>query len=114
MGKIKIDVCIEERLFMAFGIRRKELLEWKRKVSQGEIAFLTHYWIDDRFPGMTTVTKVGCADLEKLKNWGKQYGIPSKYIHNRTGFPHFDLLGERQIEILKNENMLHQLERFKG
>ncbi len=114
MGKIKIDVCIEERLFMAFGIRRKELLEWKSKVSQGEIAFLTHYWIDDRFPGMKTVTKVGCADLEKLKSWGEKYGIPSKYIHNRTGFPHFDLLGERQIEILKNENMLHQLERFKG
>lgn len=98
---------------MAFGIKRKELLEWKKKVSNGEIAFLTHYWIDDRFPGMNTVTKVGCADLEKLIDWGKQYGIPSKYIHNRIGFPHFDLLGDRQIEILRSENMLHQLERFK-
>ncbi|WP_449539804.1 hypothetical protein [Ferdinandcohnia sp. Marseille-Q9671] len=99
---------------MAFGIKRKELIEWKEKVSQGEIAFLTHYWIDDRFPGAKTVTKVGCANIKTLIEWGQKYNIPSKYIHNRAGFPHFDLLGERQIEILKSENMLHQLERFKG
>ncbi|MFS0861232.1 hypothetical protein [Fredinandcohnia sp. 179-A 10B2 NHS] len=98
---------------MAFGINRKELLEWKRKVSNGEIAFLTHYWIDDRFPGMNTVTKVGCADLEKLIKWGEKHNIPSRYIHNREGFPHFDLLGERQVEILRKENLLYQLDRFR-
>lgn len=49
---------------MAFGIRRHELIAWQQTVLQGKIAFLTHYWIDDRFPGCRTVTKAGCADLE--------------------------------------------------
>lgn len=97
---------------MAFGIKREELQRWKDKVRSGEIAFLTHYWIDERFPGMKTVTKVGCADIERLAEWGKQYGIPSRYIHHRSHYPHFDLLGERQIEILTAENLLEQLHRF--
>jgi hypothetical protein len=97
---------------MAFGIKREELQAWKDKVKRGEIAFITHYWIDERFPGMKTVTKVGCADLERLKKWGEKYGIPSHFIHNRAGYPHFDLLGKRQIEILTKENMLEQLKRF--
>ncbi|MFT4416571.1 hypothetical protein ACLM5H_22155 [Fredinandcohnia humi] len=98
---------------MAFGIKRKELQEWKEKVERGEIAFLTHYWIDERFPGMTTVTKVGCADIEKLMKWGEKYSIPSKYIHHQAGYPHFDLFGEKQTAILTSENLLHQLERFR-
>ncbi|KOO46666.1 hypothetical protein [Priestia koreensis] len=97
---------------MAFGIKRAELVAWKKKVRSGEIAFLTHYWIDDRFPGAHTVTKVGCADLNKLIEWGKKYDIPAKYIHHQEGYPHFDLLGDRQVDILSKENMLHQLERF--
>ena len=39
---------------MAFGITRKELGRWKRDVSEGKIAFLTHYWLDDRFPEAKT------------------------------------------------------------
>lgn len=34
---------------MAFGINRRQLLEWKKKASRGEIAFLTHYWLDSAF-----------------------------------------------------------------
>ncbi|RXJ04222.1 hypothetical protein DS745_02210 [Anaerobacillus alkaliphilus] len=98
---------------MAFGIKRDELVTWKNKVKEGEIAFLTHYWYDPRFPEVKTVTKVGCADLEKLIAWGKQYNIPAKYIDNRYDFPHFDLLGERQVEIMSSENKLDQLQRFK-
>ena len=60
---------------MAFGINRQELRVWKQKVSSGEIAFLTHYWIDERFPGSYTVTKVGCSHLEKLIAWGKRYNL---------------------------------------
>ncbi|OIJ16801.1 hypothetical protein BKP37_04525 [Anaerobacillus alkalilacustris] len=97
---------------MAFGIKREELIAWKEKVQRGEIAYLTHYWYDPRFPDCKTVTKVGCADLERLSNWGKQYNIPTKYIDNRSKYPHFDLLGIRQIEILTKENMLDQLSRF--
>ncbi|MCH1623993.1 hypothetical protein [Fredinandcohnia quinoae] len=97
---------------MAFGIKRKELLEWKKKVEKGEIAFITHYWLDDRFPDAKTVTKVGCADIECLIEWGKQYDIPARYIHHKFGYPHFDLLGSRQVEILTKENLLHQLKRF--
>ncbi|MCY8098432.1 hypothetical protein MOB81_20475, partial [Bacillus atrophaeus] len=33
---------------MAFGIHRGELNRWKEAVKSGEIAFLTHYWLDDR------------------------------------------------------------------
>ncbi|TYR79574.1 hypothetical protein FZC66_14885 [Priestia megaterium] len=97
---------------MAFGLKREELDAWKEAVNQGEIAFLTHYWIDDRFPGATTVTKVGCSDMNKLIEWGKKYNIPAQYIDNRSGYPHFDLLGERQREILTKENKLNQLARF--
>lgn len=99
--------------YMAFGINRKELLVWKEKVEQGEIAFITHYWLDDRFPDVNTVTKVGCADINRLIKWGEQYNIPAQYIHHKSGYPHFDLLGKRQVEILAKENLLHQLERFK-
>lgn len=98
---------------MAFGIDRDELSRWKKAVSQGEIAFLTHYWIDPRFPGMTTVTKVGCSDLERLTRWCEEHGLPAKYIHHRSSFPHFDLMGSRQQEILRKEGLWDQLKRFK-
>ncbi len=42
---------------MAFGVKREELNRWKQAVKRGEIAFLTHYWLDDRFPEAKTVTK---------------------------------------------------------
>ncbi|MCT8138278.1 hypothetical protein H1D32_11270 [Anaerobacillus sp. CMMVII] len=98
---------------MAFGIKREELNAWKEKVKQGEIAFLTHYWYDPRFPEVKTVTKVGCANIDRLIDWGQKYQIPAKYIDDRSDYPHFDLLGERQIEILTKEQMLAQLQRFK-
>lgn len=98
---------------VAFGIKREELITWKKKVTSGEIAFLTHYWYDPRFPDCKTVTKVGCSDLDKLKKWGMKYNIPEKYIDNRSGFPHFDLFGQRQMDILASENMLEQLSKFK-
>lgn len=93
---------------MAFGINRNELKEWKRKVSEGEIAFITHYWLDDRFPGSKTVTKVGCRDINKLIEWGKQYGLKAEWIDGRNkDFPHFDLIGHRQTEILTKEGLSH-------
>lgn len=99
---------------MAFGIKREELVAWKEKVQQGEIAFLTHYWYDPRFPDIKTVTKVGCSNLERLIQWGEKYNIPAKYIDDRSrAYPHFDLFGPRQIEILTSENKLEQLHRFK-
>lgn len=97
---------------MAFGIKREELLQWKAAVNRGEIAYLTHYWIDPRFPNFNTVTKVGCADVNRLSEWCIAHDLPPKYIHNRTTFPHFDLLGPKQREILIEENLWDQLERF--
>lgn len=97
-------------MMLAFGIKRQELNEWKRKIDQGEIAFLTHYWLDDRFPDCTTVTKVGCLDLDQLADWGKRYGLREEWIHHRKdGYSHFDLLGERQREILLKEGLSEQL-----
>ncbi|MGE7767983.1 hypothetical protein [Peribacillus sp. NPDC096540] len=95
---------------MAFGIKRVDLVAWKQQIDQGQIAFLTHYWLDDRFPGCKTVTKVGCKDLERLAEWGKKYGLKKEWIHHRKdGYSHFDLLGARQMEILKAEDINERL-----
>jgi hypothetical protein len=97
---------------MAFGIKRDELTKWKADVSDGNISFLTHYWVDPRFPGCSTVTKVGCCDLDKLEEWGSQYGLKPEWMDLRGDFPHFDLFGEHQQRILKHEGMLEQLNRL--
>jgi hypothetical protein len=97
---------------MAFGIRKTELDLWKYEVSEGNIAFLTHYWLHPRFHQITTVTKAGCADLEKLANWGKKYGLSKEWIHNRKHYPHFDLIGEKQLDILVAENLDDHITRF--
>ena len=95
---------------MAFGIKRKDVEEWKRKIDAGEIAFLTHYWLDDRFPDCKTVTKVGCNDLTLLAEWGKQYGLKEEWIdHRKDGYSHFDLLGEKQVQILQAEGITNKL-----
>lgn len=95
---------------MAFGISREDLRKWKAKIDQGEIAFLTHYWIDDRFPDCKTVTKVGCNDLQKLSNWGKQYGLKPEWIDQRkNGYSHYDLLGQKQVEILVKEGLIDHI-----
>lgn len=98
---------------MAFGIKRKELKVWKEQVKSGNIAFLTHYWIDERFPDCNTVTKVGCNDIEKLKRWGRNYGLEDHWIDYKDSYPHYDLFGEYQKKILLNEKIWDQLERFK-
>lgn len=97
---------------MAFGIDREELMTWKKRVSNGEVAFLTHYWLDERFPGCKTVTKAGCSDIEKLIKWGMQYGLKKEWIDMRADYPHFDLFGEYERAILLEEGLANQLERF--
>jgi hypothetical protein len=98
---------------LAFGIKREELLKWKNAVLREEIAFITHYWYHPKSPNYKTVTKVGCANIEKLVEWGKQYGLQRDWIHERETYPHFDLIGYRQKEIMTKEDKLTQLERFK-
>src|SRR5690625_3196004 len=97
---------------MAFGINKRELREWKNKVSNGKIAFLTHYWKDKRIPGSTSVTKVGCNDIEKLVKWGKKYNLQIEWIHRDDRYPHFDLFGEKQYKVLKEEKIYDQIRRF--
>ncbi len=53
---------------MAFGINREELKHWKKQVAQGDIAFLTHYWFDKRFPQFNTVTKVAAPTFTVFRN----------------------------------------------
>jgi hypothetical protein len=98
---------------MAFGITREELTQWKEAVTQGEIAFLTHFLLEPRFPGITSVTKAGCANLERLSEWCIANGLNPKYIHNRSPFPHYDLIGPKQKEILQKERLWRHLERFR-
>jgi hypothetical protein len=97
---------------MAFGITRAELQQWKAAVTRGEIAFLTHYWVDTRFPDIRTVTKVGCSNLDVLSDWCLAYGLNPSYIHNRRPYPHYDLIGSKQKEILLQKKLWHHLERF--
>lgn len=97
---------------MAFGITRNELKFWKKQVKSGNIAFLTHYWIDERFPGCDTVTKVGCNDVEKLKRWGRTYGLEDHWIDYKEKYPHYDLFGDYQKNILQSEKVWDQIERF--
>lgn len=97
---------------MAFGIKREELNQWKRRVCRGEIAFLTHYWEDKRFPQATSVTKVGCSDIDKLIKWGQQFGLKAEWIHH-TKYPHFDLFVPKQKYILQAEGLKEHLRRFK-
>ncbi|WP_020615166.1 hypothetical protein [Paenibacillus daejeonensis] len=98
---------------MAFGITRPEMKRWKDQVLRGEIAYLTHYWLDPRFPGVRTVTKVGCSDLDKLSAWCESYGLDPRYIHQRQPYPHFDLIGPKQREILLLEEQADQIKRFR-
>ncbi|MBY7143565.1 hypothetical protein KFZ56_11025 [Virgibacillus sp. NKC19-3] len=98
---------------MAFGVKREEVNAWKKKVESGNIAFLTHFWIDDRFPGCDTVTKVGCSDIDKLKKWGKKYGLIENWIHKDERFPHFDLFGKQQKDILQQENKWDHIDKFR-
>ncbi|WP_246939565.1 hypothetical protein [Bacillus pinisoli] len=98
---------------MAFGIKRTELEEWKLKVLEGsEVVFLTHYWLHPKYPQIKTVTKAGSANLDLLIEWGKKYGLQPEWIHRREKYPHFDLIGETQIDILVKEGINNQLERF--
>lgn len=97
---------------MAFGINRSELRKWQRKVLANKIAFITHYWLDERFPHATSVTKVGCADLDKLIEWGKQYQLRPEWIDLDPKYPHYDLFAPIQKEILASEGHFDQIERF--
>jgi hypothetical protein len=99
---------------MAFGIKRHELIKWKKQVTEGNnIAFLTHFWLHPRYPGITTVTKAGCSDIERLVQWGSSYGLKKEWIHLHDEFPHFDLIGDKQREILHKEKLWEHLRRFK-
>jgi hypothetical protein len=98
---------------MAFGLTKQELRRWKHQVKNGEIAFLTHYWLDDRYPNARSVTKVGCCNIDELTRWGEKYGLKKEWIHQRKdGFPHFDLLGDIQYEILVKEGLHEHITRF--
>jgi len=97
---------------MAFGLKRSELKNWQEAVLAGKIAIITHFWLDDRFPGCTSVTKVGCADLEKLISWGKKYNLKQEWIDHDPKYPHFDLFAPIQLEILEAEGKQDQIERF--
>jgi len=98
---------------MAFGINREQLKQWKYDVTQGNIAFLTHYWQDERFPNCFTVTKVGCNDEEKLIHWGKRYGLLAHWLDKHTTYPHFDLFGAKQLAILISENQWQDVKQFR-
>ncbi|GEN56261.1 hypothetical protein GCM10012290_05850 [Halolactibacillus alkaliphilus] len=97
---------------MAFGISRQELNEWKNKVTNGEIAIITHYWQDQRFDGATSVTKVGCNDLKKLMAWGERYDLKPEWIDYKDDFPHYDLFPPYQKEVLIGEGYDEHIKRF--
>ncbi|MBU5466673.1 hypothetical protein KQI49_07495 [Virgibacillus sp. MSJ-26] len=97
---------------MAFGIKKEELSQWQNQVKNGNIAILTHYWMDARFPNCYSVTKVGCSNINKLIEWGSKYHLKANWIHRDKNYPHFDLFGEKQKEVLESEEMWDQIQRF--
>ena len=97
---------------MAFGIKRSQLNKWKSEVEAGQVAFITHYWLDPRFPYEKSVTKVGCKDLKKLIAWGSKYGLKAEWIHEREAYPHFDLIGDKQRMIMEQEGRMKELKKF--
>lgn len=97
---------------MAFGIKRSQLNKWKSEVEAGQIAFITHFWLDPRFPNEKSVTKVGCKDLHKLTAWGSKYGLKAEWIHERDAYPHFDLIGDKQRTIMEQEGRMKDLQKF--
>ncbi len=98
---------------MAFGIKRHELEAWKNDVEKGDsVVFLTHYWLHPRFSTIKTITKAGCSNLQILQDWGRKYDLKPGWIHQRDQYPHFDLIGDKQVEILLEEGILDQVERF--
>ncbi|KIL47840.1 hypothetical protein [Jeotgalibacillus campisalis] len=99
---------------MAFGINKEAVNNWKHAIDNGEIAFLTHFWLDDRFPEYHTVTKAGAKNIDQLALWGEKYQLKKEWIHVRKdGYSHFDLLGNTQIKVLKAEGLAEHLHRFK-
>lgn len=80
--------------------------------SKENLAFLTHYWLDDRFPHANTVTKAACQDMKQLIEWGEKHGLKKEWIHDRAGFPHFDLIGEPQKRILQKERSLGNIHEY--
>ncbi|MDQ0299248.1 hypothetical protein J2S78_001668 [Salibacterium salarium] len=97
---------------MAFGINKRELENWKQQAQKEEIALITHFWYDPKFPHYHSVTKAANSNVNKLAEWGLQYGLKPEWIHHRDPFPHFDLLGEKQVQVLKEEGKYSQIERF--
>ncbi|MFD1737045.1 hypothetical protein ACFSCX_10830 [Bacillus salitolerans] len=99
---------------MAFGINRKELNDWKLAVKKGDqVVFITHFWIHPKYPSIKTVTKAGSSNLNVLIKWGNRHGLKKEWIHHREGYPHFDLIGDKQVEILEKEGILDQIDRFR-
>ncbi|MGE6632226.1 hypothetical protein [Bacillus sp. NPDC077027] len=94
---------------MAFGLKRQDLEAWKTAVKNGEVAFLTHYWLDDRFPEANTVTKAACQDIVQLIKWGEGHGLKKEWVHDREDFPHFDLIGHTQKRIIEKERALGKI-----
>lgn len=88
---------------------KTELSRWKATAKQGHVSFLTHFWYDTRFPEYKTVTKAACANRETLVTWGKKYGLKEKWIHDRNEFPHFDLLGDIEKQVLIKEGSEQKL-----
>lgn len=110
--RVFFGICRMEVFRIAFGITRAELEAWKAAIDQGQIAYLTHYWRDARFPNSRTVTKVGCRDVNKLAAWCKAHHLNPKYIHVREKYPHFDLLGSYQYKVLQQLGLHDHIERF--
>ncbi|MFC4735702.1 hypothetical protein ACFO4L_03800 [Bacillus daqingensis] len=94
---------------MAFGVTKQELAAWKRSVRSGNVAFLTHFWYDKRFPQYNTVTKAACSDRGRLIEWGLTYGLHETWIHEDRLYPHFDLIGADEFRILEQEGELEKL-----
>ena len=56
--------------------------------------------------------KPGALTLKNWVRWGERYGLKREWIDMRDDYPHFDLFGEHEREILVKEGLSAQLKRF--
>lgn len=76
--------------------------EWREaleRARRGEIAFLDHAWKGQR------ILKVICANRDRLLEWGRQFGLSERHLHDAR-VPHFDLRGvyrERFLNWLEDD-----------
>lgn len=79
----------------------RKLPAWERlrKAERGELAFFWSYYCN------SAVFKAVCADIEKLRAWADENGIPEKAVLlPEAAMPSITLVGKNAKEVIRKLN----------